>query len=557
MSFLPYASTDGPAWLGSMGLSAVAHTGIASFVLLTGAVSFDPQPQIAEVEEASFSVTLEILDADVIEDIPVLDELEIPEDAPILTPELEEDALAPETDSLIPDEQAALEPEEILPEPAFEPEAIAPELDATLPDAPTEIEAETPVIDDTAPEPEIVEVTPQINEPITDDYAVADPEVAPIEPEIAPQPLTEEIAQPIVVEEQPFLIEDEFQIEDNISNPLAEGGLAPEPEIATNDLALALPEPSPVVPEPSIAAVSSSLRPPARAPIEDQDSVLETSAPIEPAETLTPADEPADASEPIILEPTETEDPIDLAALPPTDVADPDATLEPSDTALEPSSSALAPSQPRLSNPSASQIAVAQLLRRVRVTASDPCTLALPRRSGNGAGLSLVGEDVGVLNDLADRIIDGLDPAPAQSREIIDGRQCAALDALRQTESYPANRLGLSLNSVTLSSGESLEGRVLGAGGLFLTLLMIDDNGVVQDLAPFVTLDGDVPVFDAPVARSGPSRETRGILMALGTTDAPLDLSETIGQTAQDVFASIPAEQLAGTVFGFATFDVR
>ncbi|MFL4472326.1 hypothetical protein ACERZ8_21470 [Tateyamaria armeniaca] len=88
---------------------------------------------------------------------------------------------------------------------------------------------------------------------------------------------------------------------------------------------------------------------------------------------------------------------------------------------------------------------------------------------------------------------------------------------MRASDGYPANRIGLSLDTATLVSGDELTGRVLGAGGLFVTLLLVDDNGVVQDLAPFVSLDGNVPVFQAPVARAGASRATRQVLVAIGT----------------------------------------
>ncbi|QUJ78116.1 hypothetical protein KDD17_17395 [Sulfitobacter albidus] len=92
---------------------------------------------------------------------------------------------------------------------------------------------------------------------------------------------------------------------------------------------------------------------------------------------------------------------------------------------------------------------------------------------------------------------------------------------------------------------------------MFLTLLVIDDNGVVQDLARFTTLDGNTPVFDAPVARAGPARATRQILLAVGSRDAPLDLTGRIGQTAQTFFGSLPAGTLSSLVFGVTTFDVR
>ena len=126
-----------------------------------------------------------------------------------------------------------------------------------------------------------------------------------------------------------------------------------------------------------------------------------------------------------------------------------------------------------------------------------------------------------------------------------------------KAKAIPPTRIGLSIDTATLASGDLLTGRVLGAGGLFVTLLLVDDNGVVQDLAPFVSIEGNTPVFEAPVARSGPSRATRQVLLAIGTADAPLDLSGEIGREAQDVFGPIPAETLATMVFGVATFDVQ
>ena len=141
--------------------------------------------------------------------------------------------------------------------------------------------------------------------------------------------------------------------------------------------------------------------------------------------------------------------------------------------------------------------------------------------------------------------------------EVIDPRQCALLDAVRQSDSYPANRIGLSLESTALVNGDVLSGKVIGAAGLFLALLLIDDNGVVQDLAPFVTLKGATPVFKAPVARAGRARATRQVLVALGTTDGPINVSEQIGREAQQVFSEISAATLKGMLFGVATFDLR
>ena len=212
-----------------------------------------------------------------------------------------------------------------------------------------------------------------------------------------------------------------------------------------------------------------------------------------------------------------------------------------------------------LSEPTVSDISIGKLLRIIRTLPQKQCTLALPRRAAgvSGAGVSLIGADIEQLKLLGQSINESLDFKPELISEIVDPRQCPVLDALRQSNSYPANRIGLSLESSELQSGNSLRGSVIGAGGLYLSLLLIDDNGVVQDVAPFVTLDGTSPVFDAPVARSGSARTTRQILVALGTRDETFDFSSQIGYLAQDVFTMNSVEQLQQLVFGVATFDLQ
>jgi hypothetical protein len=213
----------------------------------------------------------------------------------------------------------------------------------------------------------------------------------------------------------------------------------------------------------------------------------------------------------------------------------------------------------RLSNPTVSDISIGKLLRLIRTLSQPQCTLALPRRAAgiSGAGVSLIGADAEQLQLLGQTIKEGLDFEPELINEIIDTRQCAVLDALRQSSSYPANRIGLSLENSELESGNSLRGSVIGAGGLYLTLVLIDDNGIVQDVAPYVTMDGNLPVFDAPVARFGSARATRQMLVALGTKDKNLDFSSQIGREAQDVFTASSTEQFQQMVFGVATFDIQ
>ncbi|MEM8592046.1 MAG: hypothetical protein AAGF13_05920, partial [Pseudomonadota bacterium] len=358
-------------------------------------------------------------------------------------------------------------------------------------------------------------------------------------------------------EDQP--IADEFEIaglldiEEEVQNPLAEaGGGAPEPDLLPEpDLFAGLvapaetSQPQPLAPEPALPDVVIP------------DAVAsEVTTP----DVSEPVDIAPEVAEPEITEPEITEDE-QIAALPDIVETPPEEPEPPitEDVVEEPpvEDPPAAPTPQLIANPSESDLAIGTLLRRIRSTPDIQCTLALPRRAATGAGLSMIGADEAELDQLAAQITDGLEIALAQSRELIDDRQCATLDILRRADSYPASRLGLSLDATSYASGDTLSGRVLGGQGLFLTLLLIDDNGVVQDLGPFTRLDGLTPVFEAPIARAGGPRDTRQLIVAIGTRGAPLDLGGRVGQLAEDVFAPLPGETMENMVFGVASIDVR
>lgn len=527
MSFLPHGRPRALSWYGSFAASLTAHAGLVSFVVFSGVVVLTPRPPEPD-ETPEITVSLEILDANIVEEFePVDDSNLVPEDAVVTEPDALEAETPEDIAALAPDDQELLAPEDDALLTPDEEELVAPELDTTEPEVlePEPLEPEISEPDVIEPEP----VEPEVAEPEIIEPEPAEPELAELFPEVVEEPLLDpqEVLEPEITEpediaevveepaplplpepepEAPLAIDDLSPIDDTVLNPLASGGGA---ELPVQDDVLALVAPEPELPEVPLL----------------QPDVVED---VTPTALPDPVEDAPEAE--VIDEAVE-----DAPAAPP------------------------APVRQAIANPSASEVAIAQLLRQIRATPKEQCTLALPRRvSGDApAGLAMIGAREDQLDAAATAIVEALDFAPVQSRELIDPRQCATLDALRQSDSYPANRIGLSLDTVTLSSGDTLTGRVLGAGGLFVTLLLVDDNGVVQDLAQFVTLDGSTPVFDVPVARSGPSRATRQVLLAIGTTDAPLDLSDRIGQEAQEVFGPIPAETLQAMVFGVTTFDVQ
>lgn len=550
MSFLPYANTKRLTWYGSMTASAATHLGIIGFFLFSGAVAFLPEPVETERRQAEFAVTFEILDVEIVTEAAVIDEsLAVLADAVPLEPDQLQAALPDNLAPTEPDTQT-LAPEETTLEPAQEfdpPEQIT----ATEPDL---AEPEIAALEETDGQPA---------DPTLADTLEIQAEQAPIDPEPAQQslaaidtPNTEppqpQDPLPIAAVEpppSPLAIEGISPIDSSILNPLAQegGGFLPDTELAQdatpsdtqNDTLTLEPQ---AAPEPDILAL---LEP---EPTPDAPSGLTEDTPPEPVVLSEPQPILPQADAPAVAEP----DVVDPAPTAPEAEA-----ADPTETARLRTPSAPAPQV--LPNPTTSDIAIGQLLRRIRATPQTRCTLILPRRASGtpGAGIALIGSDIDQLDDVADRITDGLDFTPVQTREEIDQRQCATLDALRQTDSYPASRIGVAVDDTTLESGGILTGRIIGAGGLHLTLLLVDDNGVVQDMTPFVSLENGVPAFAAPVARSGPVRATRQILLALGTKDAPLDVDAQLGNVAQTVFVTIPGPVLREMVFGIATFDVR
>jgi hypothetical protein len=591
MSFLPYGRARSGDWLSAVGVSVLTHGGIVA-LLLTASVPLLPTIRPEESAEGDLIVSLEILDA-------VIASEQDTDDLPLT--ELEEtipDTLAPvdpaTAETLVPEEDSADLPAETLetaPEETLLPEETEPEdheavveaqpevTEAEVTEAaPVEAEDLTPVEPELAEAGEIAPQTPAETLPETAEVIedTPDPEPAPEVTEAVPVPETQpetlaevapepdapeqDVAQtetplpetpvpetPVPAQPDPddLLVDDLNPIDDTILSPLAEGGaavadLAPE----VSDPAVVLPDP--VAPEPELT------------PEVQEEDFAALVVPEDAPEQVIPEETPVPDAQ------AETPDTAALP-LPETPAPEPERTAEPEAQAEAgqpadpaPDQATPAPRPAPIANPTPAALAVGQLLRTIRATPAPDCALALPRRSGDsGVGVSFIGADEAALDNYAQRVLAGQSEPPAQSRERIDPRQCAALDVVRAAASYPANRIGLALDTTQLSSGDALRGRIIGAGGLFITVLLIDDNGVVQDLSRFIELDGDTPVLDAPVSRSGETRSTRQILLVLGTRDVPLDLSDRIGDLADSVFAPLDRALLRDAVFGLATFDVR
>jgi hypothetical protein len=335
--------------------------------------------------------------------------------------------------------------------------------------------------------PEVVE--PTVQEPI---------EEALPEPEVIPEAEPEELAA-LVAEESEALA------------PV----VAEEPETL-----------APVVPEdPEASAQVVPEEPEVLSPVATEIS------PLLPDEDTLAALAPLGASE-VIGALAEVAEPVAPVQNVPEPVSEPVVEPAPEPVTETPA----APTEGALGTPGQ----VDEFIRRIRGQLALPCLVATPRRNAEGAVTMemLAANEADILN-FADDLLAGVSPAPERRPVLVDPRQCAALNFVREGTRYPAYPLALGLESDRLVSGGRLKGSLRNAAGRYVTLVLIDDNGVVQDLGGYLTFSGDTVSFDVPVRRDGPSRDTQQLLLAIATPGRPPELESMNGQLAQDFFAAL------------------
>ncbi|MBK4214953.1 hypothetical protein JJJ17_03325 [Paracoccus caeni] len=201
---------------------------------------------------------------------------------------------------------------------------------------------------------------------------------------------------------------------------------------------------------------------------------------------------------------------------------------------------------------------VVELFDLIRDRLTEPCLLALP---------ALLGEDQIQLGVMAadDRQISGLmreiaDQVQTQVQEhavLLDNRQCPALVFARRDPGYPVPGLSIQLETQDIASGSDLRGRISGGTGLYTTLLLIDDNGTVHDLRPFMIGSASGSRFSIPVARLGEARDTHQLILAIASPSRPDAVSRHAGELAEDFFAALPRDTGDRPRVGVASVYVR
>jgi len=215
------------------------------------------------------------------------------------------------------------------------------------------------------------------------------------------------------------------------------------------------------------------------------------------------------------------------------------------------------PNDADVTDPSAGR-ALTELIARIRGHDGADCLLALPQlRNGADPELVIMAASESAIRDFMAEVFAGASDVPEQRNLLVDGRQCPALEYLRGQPAYPAFRLALSIDAREIASGTNLAGSLSNAAGRYLSLLLVDDNGVVQDLGPYVTFSGGRAAFSVPLTRNGPARDTSQLLLAVATPGRPPSVEREAGKLAEDFFPALDADTGDAASFALIPFDVR
>lgn len=201
---------------------------------------------------------------------------------------------------------------------------------------------------------------------------------------------------------------------------------------------------------------------------------------------------------------------------------------------------------------------IAELFDRIRGRLSESCLLALPALLGEDQiQLGVLAADDRQIAGLMRELTRGLETEITEAAVLLDRRQCPALDFARRDPRYPVLGLGLQLEAQDIASGGNLRGRISGGAGLYTTLLLIDDNGVVHDLRRFQIASAGVTRFDVPLARSGAARDTHQLVLAIASPARPETVGTHAGELAEDFFDQLARDIAADARIGIGSVYVR
>lgn len=193
----------------------------------------------------------------------------------------------------------------------------------------------------------------------------------------------------------------------------------------------------------------------------------------------------------------------------------------------------------------ASQDAYNAVLDFLQTYDGGSCFAALPTLTeGNQLQIEAFATSINALEKFKAELIKATNTLPATDLKYISSNQCRALSFLRTSQNYPSFSLYFELRDRLIYSGELLQGTLANTGAGFVSLLLIDDEGTVQNLGDFIKFRQGTVDFSIPMTVQGSPVATQQMLMGLSTNSRLITARDMSGTKADDFFFTL-AEELA------------
>lgn len=128
---------------------------------------------------------------------------------------------------------------------------------------------------------------------------------------------------------------------------------------------------------------------------------------------------------------------------------------------------------------------------------------------------------------------------------LISRQQCRALSFVRSISNYPNFNVSIKLLRNEIRSGNPLLGKVTNVGDRILHLILIDDEGLVQTIDPFLNRRDQDTIFSVPLTVTSDPVATVQLLIAIAV-DGPLKTIKSHSGLTADIFYSALLEELGG-----------
>lgn len=177
----------------------------------------------------------------------------------------------------------------------------------------------------------------------------------------------------------------------------------------------------------------------------------------------------------------------------------------------------------------------------VRGYGGGGCFAALTIASGDsGLGIAGFSRDESELAGFEDALGKRTGPRPAAAARRVSEAQCAALAFARSQAAYPDFPVRLTLRPDTIESGATIAGRIVGAGDRPLTMLILDDEGRIQDASFLLSRESNGDwAFETPLSLTGDPVPTVQLFVALAGTGPISTMRPPVPVEARRYFAEI------------------